>query len=286
MRDPGAMSGQERCEPEDLLEREWEEHHPAVFGVAYRILGTVVDAEDVVQDVWLRASGAPIGEVRDLRAWLITVAARRAYDIARSARIRRETYVGPWLPEPLLTGPDAAERVLVDDALTTAMLLVLEELSPPERVAFVLQQAFEVPYARIAQVLGRSEPACRQLVSRARAKVRAARAEHTGPSASGAENASRAEKESVLAAFRAAAECGDLAGMVALLAPDATYTTMAAVPCRPRARSSWVRSGSRPSCCASRGGGARSCGRPRRSTGSRACSATGVANRSSPRPSR
>ncbi|MEU7768790.1 sigma factor [Nocardia sp. NPDC049190] len=89
------------------LEAEWETHRAAVFGVAYRLLGSVADAEDVTQDVWLRASGADLGEVNDLRAWLVTVAARRSYDILKSARVLRETYVGPWLPEPLLTGPDA-----------------------------------------------------------------------------------------------------------------------------------------------------------------------------------
>jgi DNA-directed RNA polymerase specialized sigma24 family protein len=118
-----------------VTEEEWAAHRPAVFGVAYRLLGTVGDAEDVEQDVWLRAASADLSGVRDLRAWLVTVAARRAYDILRSARVRRESYVGPWLPEPLPTGPDEAEPVLVDDSVSTAMLLVMERLSPPERVA-------------------------------------------------------------------------------------------------------------------------------------------------------
>ncbi|WP_131738689.1 RNA polymerase sigma factor SigJ [Actinomadura roseirufa] len=199
------------------LEDEWAEHRRAVFGAAYRITGSVADAEDIAQDVWLRAAAKEtLDDVRDLRAWLVTVAARRAYDVLGSARARRVDYVGPWLPEPLLTGPDVAETVLVDDTVGTAMLLVLEELSPPERVAFVLHQAFGVPYEQIAEVLGRTPAACRQLSSRARRKVAAA-----GP----ARPAPRGERERVLAAFRSAYERRDGAALLALLDPDATYTT-------------------------------------------------------------
>ncbi|WP_254716191.1 sigma-70 family RNA polymerase sigma factor [Actinomadura sp. WMMB 499] len=185
-----------------------------MFGAAYRITGSVADAEDVVQDTWLRAAKASLADVRDLRAWLITVAARRAYDLLGSAHARRVDYVGPWLPEPLLTGPDAAEPVLVDETLGTAMLLVMEELSPPERVAFVLYRAFGVPYDRIADVLGKTPAACRQLVSRARRKVAAAAPPPAGP-----------EGARVLAAFRAAYERRDEAALLALLDPDAAYTT-------------------------------------------------------------
>lgn len=202
----------------DRLAEEWRRHRPAVFGVAYRILGSVADAEDVTQDVWLRAAGARLEEVRDLRAWLVTVAARRSYDLLTSARARHEDYIGPWLPEPLLTGPDAAEPVLVDDLVGTAMLLVLRELSPPERIAFVLRQAFDVPYDRIGRVLDRSPAACRQLVSRARRRI-AARMRGNGP------RASRAERERVMAAFRAAHEKGDTAALASLLDPEAVYIT-------------------------------------------------------------
>jgi hypothetical protein len=149
--------------------------------------------------------------VRDLRAWLVTVAARRSYDVLTSARARREGYVGPWLPEPLLTGPDAAEPVLVDDLVSTAMLLVLQELSPPERVAFVLHHAFEMPYEQIGRVLGRSPAAARQLASRAQRRLARSSREP---------GASRAERAEVLGAFRAAYERGDLAGLVSLPAPD------------------------------------------------------------------
>ncbi|MEV6026677.1 RNA polymerase sigma factor SigJ [Streptomyces sp. NPDC052036] len=204
-------------EPGDLLETEWEAHRPAVFGAAYRLLGSVADAEDVTQDVWLRAAGADLRGVSDFRAWLVTVAARRSYDILKSARMRRETYVGPWLPEPLLTGPDASEAVLVDESVGTAMLLIMEELSPPERVAFVLHDVFGLDFGRIADVLGASVPAARQYASRARRRV--AKARQAAP------RAPRAERERVLAVFRAAYEAGDLAGLVRLLHPDAVYVT-------------------------------------------------------------
>lgn len=199
------------------LDDEWAEHRPAVFGAAYRITGSVADAEDIVQDVWLRASArGTLDDVRDLRAWLITAAARRAYDVLGSARARRVDYVGPWLPEPLPTGPDAAEPVLLDETAGTAMLVVMEELSPPERVAFVLHQAFGVPYDQIAGVLGKSAAACRQLASRARRKVAAALPSRP---------ASPKERAAVLAAFRDAYERGDEAALLALLDPDAAYTT-------------------------------------------------------------
>lgn len=205
------MSGQDR------LRAEWATHRPAVFGAAYRLLGRVADAEDVVQDVWLRASAADLDQVENLHAWLITVSARRSYDILKSARRRRETYVGPWLPEPLLTGPDASEPVLVDDSVTTAMLLVMEKLSPPERVAFVLHDVFGLEFARIAEILDVPVPSARQLASRARRRVAAEK--------SSAPHASRAERERVLTAFRGAYESGDLEGLVRLLDPNVVYVT-------------------------------------------------------------
>jgi RNA polymerase sigma-70 factor (ECF subfamily) len=177
----------------------------------------VADAEDVTQDVWLRAAKADLRDVDDLRAWLVTVAARRAYDILKSARVRRETYVGPWLPEPLLTGPDASQPVLVDESVGSAMLLIMEELSPPERVSFVLHDVFGLGFGDIAELLDVSAPAARQLASRARRRV--AKAKESMP------QASKAERERVLTVFRAAYEAGDLAGLVRLLHPDAVYVT-------------------------------------------------------------
>lgn len=195
---------------------EWERHRSAVFGVAYRLLGSVADAEDVVQDVWLRTARAGLEDVVDRRAWLVTVAARRAYDILRSARVRREEYVGPWLPEPLLTGPDAAQPVLVDESVGAAMMLVMEELSPAERVAFVLRDVFGAGVEQIAAVLERTPAATRQLAARARRRIAGADALPAAP---------RAEQERVLREFRAAYEAGDLEGLVRLLAPDARYVT-------------------------------------------------------------
>ncbi|MCE7011171.1 RNA polymerase sigma factor SigJ [Kibdelosporangium philippinense] len=204
-------------ERHDTLGTEWETHRPAVFGVAYRLLGSVADAEDVAQDVWLRAAQANLHEVDDLRAWLVTVAARRSYDILKSARVRREAYIGPWLPEPLLTGPDASEPVLVDESVSTAMLLIMEELSPPERVAFVLHDVFGIDFGRIAEVLDASVPGARQLASRARRRVAKAK-QYTSPPP-------KAERERLLTIFRAAYISGDLAGLVRLLHPDAVYVT-------------------------------------------------------------
>jgi RNA polymerase sigma factor (sigma-70 family) len=213
----GDGHGLGRSEQEDVLGAEWERHRPAVFGVAYRLLGSVADAEDVTQDVWLRAAGADLRDIGDLRAWLVTVAARRSYDILKSARFRRETYVGPWLPEPLLTGPDASQPVLVDESVSSAMLLIMEELSPPERVALVLHDVFGLEFGKIAEVLDVSVPGARQLASRARRRV--AKEKQSMP------QASKAERQRVLTVFRAAYEAGDLAGLVRLLHPEAVYVT-------------------------------------------------------------
>ncbi|WP_436776216.1 RNA polymerase sigma factor SigJ [Yinghuangia sp. YIM S09857] len=197
-----------------LTDAVWDAHRTAVFGAAYRILGTVSDAEDVVQDVWVRAAAADLADVRDLRAWLVTLAARTSYNVLGSARVRRETYIGPWLPEPLPTGPDAADQVLLDESVGTAMLVVMEALAPAERVALILHDVFDFPFDRIAEVLGRTPAASRKLASRARARVAAA---EVPP------QAARAEAERVLRAFKAAVEAGDLAGLVALLHPEAVY---------------------------------------------------------------
>jgi RNA polymerase sigma-70 factor (ECF subfamily) len=202
-----------------LAEADWESHRPAVFGAAYRILGTVAEAEDVTQEVWLRATAADLSAVRDLRACLMTVAARTSCNVLRSARVRRESYVGPWLPEPLLTGPDAAAQVLMDESVSTAMLVVMERLTPAERVALVLHDVFDFPFGRIAEVLGNTPAARRKLASRARARVAAV---EERPRASGAET------ERVLEAFKAAADAGTWPGSSSCWTPRPSMSPTAA----------------------------------------------------------
>src|SRR5215217_316926 len=152
--------------------RIFDEHRALLISVAYRILGSVTDAEDTVQEAWLRWSGVNPSDVRDPRAFLVRVTTRLAIDRLRRAKTRRESYVGPWLPEPILTGRDIAEDVALAESVSMAMLVVLETLSPLERAVFVLREAFGMPYAEIADVLGRKEEATRQLARRARDHVR------------------------------------------------------------------------------------------------------------------
>lgn len=160
----------------DTATEVFEEHRPVLMGVAYRMLGRVADAEDVVQEAWLRWSGADRTEVREPRAYLVRIATRLAVDRLRQVRSRNEAYVGPWLPEPYVTdfgdtAPDTAERAVLADSVSLAVLVVLESLSPLERAVFVLREAFGYPYADIAAVLDRGEPAVRQLAGRARKHV-------------------------------------------------------------------------------------------------------------------
>src|SRR6476469_8894231 len=145
---------------------EFEAVRPRLFGIAYRMLGSVAEADDVVQDAWLRWQGTDRSVVRDAGAFLATTTTRLAINALQSARVRRETYIGPWLPEPVDTSADpylGAER---GEALEFAALLLMEKLTPNERAAYVLREAFDYPYAQIADILALSEPAVRQLVSR------------------------------------------------------------------------------------------------------------------------
>ena len=161
---------------------EFERHRGHLVAVAYRMLGTVADAEDAVQETYLRFAKTDRSSVRDARAWLTTTIARICLDQLGSARARRETYVGPWLPEPAVgAGSPAAfaaaplgpeDRVTLDESVSMAMLVLLESLSPAERTAFVLHEVLGLPYDEIAGIVGRSEAACRQLVARARTRVR------------------------------------------------------------------------------------------------------------------
>ncbi|WP_314173664.1 RNA polymerase sigma-70 factor [Streptomyces winkii] len=196
----------------------FEEHRPVLLGVAYRMLGRVADAEDVVQDTWLRWASADRAEVRQPRAFLVRATTRLALDRLRSAQSRRETYVGPWLPEPLPTDvrtepvPDGAERVMLAESVSLAVLVVLESLSPLERAVFVLREAFGFPHEEIAAALDRSTAAVRQLAARARTHV----AERTPRY-----QVDPAQQRELTRRFLDAASRGDIDGLLSLLAPDA-----------------------------------------------------------------
>lgn len=197
-------------------------HRGHLIGVAYRLTGTLADAEDAVQDAWLRLSTMDDpGEIRDLRGWLTTVVGRLCLDRLRSAPARRERYVGPWLPEPVVTpvggspGENPLDAVVREDGVRMAALVVLDRLSPEQRVAFVLHDAFAVPYADIAATLGCTEPTARQHASRGRK----AAADADPPP-----RAELAEQQEVLGRFLAALAEGDLEAVVSLLHPDAVFT--------------------------------------------------------------
>jgi len=196
----------------------FEAHRDLMFAVAYRMLGSVADAEDAVQDAWLRWSAAPRSDVSDPRAYLARVITNTALNRLRSARTRREAYVGPWLPEPLLTefSPDAGQRAELAESVSLAMLVVLESLAPEERAAFVLREVFGFSHAEIGAALGRTDPAVRQLVHRARDHVQARRPRF---------QVDKNQQREVTARFLDAAVGGDIAGLMTVLAPDVIIVT-------------------------------------------------------------
>lgn len=189
----------------------FSECRPVLFGIAYRMLGTVTDAQDAVQDAWLRWDATDRAAVRHPRAYLIRTVSRLSLDRLRSAAARREVYVGPWLPEPLDTGPDVAEEVAQADSVSMALLVVLETLSPLERAVFVLREAFALPYGEIADALGSTDPAVRQVAHRARAHVAARRPRYASDPH---------RHRTVSERFLAACTGGELAELVGVLAPD------------------------------------------------------------------
>lgn len=194
------------------LAAEFERERGRLVGLAYRMLGSVHDAEDAVQEAWLRLARSDRPAIDNLAAWLTTVTSRLCLDRLRAVRASREQYVGPWLPEPLVsTAPGPAEVAEVDESIRMALLVVLEELTPEQRVAFVLHDVFGVPFTQLADVLRTSEANARQLASRARRTVRSEAPQPAVP---------RARQEAVVHAFLRAAVEGDLAGLVAVLAPD------------------------------------------------------------------
>lgn len=186
-------------------------HRDLLFTVAYEMLGSAVDAEDVLQETWLRWAGVDLGTVRDQRAYLVRITTRQALTRLRVLGRRRESYFGPWLPEPLLTSPDVAEDVELADSVSMAVLLVLETLTPTERAVFVLREVFGLGYEEIAEAVDRSQAAVRQIAHRAREHVAARRPRGT---------VSPAESRGAIEAFRRAVETGDLQGLLDVLAPD------------------------------------------------------------------
>ncbi|MEV6522160.1 RNA polymerase sigma-70 factor [Longispora sp. NPDC051575] len=186
-------------------------HRNLLFTVAYELLGSAADAEDVLQETWLRWVGVDLDGVREPRAYLVRITTRQALTRLRAVGRRRESYVGTWLPEPLLTAPDVAEDVELAESVSMAMLLVLETLTPTERAVFVLREVFELDYDEIAGAVDKTPAAVRQIAHRARAHVAARRPRGV---------ASRAETRDALAAFQRAIETGDLRGLLDLLAPD------------------------------------------------------------------
>ena len=189
-------------------------HRNLLFTVAYELLGSAADAEDVLQETWLRWAGVDLGTVRDQRAYLVRIATRQALSRLRTLGRRKESYVGPWLPEPLLTAPDVAEDVELAESVSMAMLLVLETLAPTERAVFVLREVFDLTYDEIAEAVGKSPAAVRQVAHRARAHVAARRPRGI---------VSPAETRDALEAFRQAIETGDLQGLLDILAPDVVF---------------------------------------------------------------
>ncbi len=193
----------------------FDEHRRRIFGIAYRMLGTVADAEDIVQETWIRWQNTDRADIREPGAFLATVATRLSINATQSAHARRETYIGPWLPEPVNTDADPALGAERGEALQFAILLVLEKLTPTERAAYILREALDYPYERIADVIGATVASARQLVSRARKHLESARK---------AEVAATAQRR-LLEAFLVAAQKGDVSALERLFAEDVVSTT-------------------------------------------------------------
>jgi RNA polymerase sigma-70 factor (ECF subfamily) len=191
-------------------------HRNLLFTVAYEMLGSAADAEDVLQEAWLRWADVDHAEVRDDRAYLVRIATRLSLNRMRTMARRRESYVGPWLPEPLLTAPDVAEDVELADSVSTAMLLVLETLTPTERAVFVLREVFDLGYDEIAAAVEKSPAAVRQIAHRARSHVEARRPR---------EVVTASERDAVIETFLAATATGDLQRLMDVLAPDVVLLT-------------------------------------------------------------
>ncbi|WP_433186505.1 RNA polymerase sigma factor SigJ [Actinoallomurus sp. CA-150999] len=211
-----ARSNRDETADQDELARAFEAERPRLLNVAYATTGSLAEAEDCVQEAWLRLRRLDDpAAIRDLRAWLTTTVGRLALDALGSARVRRERYVGPWLPEPLVKEvDDPADRVTLDESVSMALLVVLERLSPAERTAFLLHDVFGLSFGEVAEVVGRSPGAVRQLASRARQHVDQGLPRFPP---------TYTEQQRVVAAFVAACRDGDLEGLVSVLDPDVTW---------------------------------------------------------------
>jgi RNA polymerase sigma-70 factor (TIGR02957 family) len=190
-------------------------HRSLLFTVAYEMLGSAADADDVLQEAWLRWANVDQSQVSDPRAYLIRVVTRQALNQMRTLSRRREEYVGEWLPEPLLTSPDVAEDVELAESVSIAMLTVLETLEPTERAVFVLREVFDMPYGEIAEAMGKSAAAVRQMAWRAREHVAARRPRV---------QVSRSEQQAVVERFLSAVRTGQIREMMDILAPDVVLT--------------------------------------------------------------
>ncbi|QKG27230.1 RNA polymerase sigma-70 factor [Actinomadura verrucosospora] len=210
-RTAGTAEPVDRADRVDSATAVFVAHRNLLFTVAYEMLGSAADAEDVLQETWLRWADVDLATVREQRAYLVRIVTRQALDRLRALGRRKESYVGPWLPEPLLTSPDVAEDVELADSVSMAMLLVLETLQPIERAVFVLREVFDLGYDEIAEAVDRTPAAVRQLAYRARAHVAARRPRGV---------ASPAETRAALGAFQRAVETGDLQRLLDVLAPD------------------------------------------------------------------
>jgi RNA polymerase sigma-70 factor (TIGR02957 family) len=191
-------------------------HRNLLFTVAYEMLGSAADAEDVLQETWLRWADVELDEVRDPRAYLVRITTRLSLNRIRSLSRRRESYVGPWLPEPLLTSPDVAEDIELADSVSTAMLLVLETLTPTERAVFVLREVFDLPYDEIAEAVDKTPAAVRQIAHRARSHVESRRPREVVDSG---------QRSIVIERFMSAVATGDLQSLMDVLAPDVVLIT-------------------------------------------------------------
>ncbi|RKS09447.1 RNA polymerase sigma-70 factor (ECF subfamily) [Nocardiopsis sp. Huas11] len=189
-------------------------HRNLLFTVAYEMLGSAVDAEDVLQETWLRWARVDLAGVRDERSYLVRITTRQALNRLRARQRRKESYVGPWLPEPLLTAPDVAQDVELAESVSMALMLVLETLAPTERAVFVLREVFDVGYDEIAAAVDKSPAAVRQIAHRARRHVEARRPRET---------VSPSRTRQALESFRRALDTGDLQGLCDVLAPQVVF---------------------------------------------------------------